>query len=265
VTERAYVFERSAAEPELERLHALEAAFDPATQRWLLTTGLAAGWRCIEAGAGAGSMVRWLAGRVGPSGHVQAIDIDTRFLRRLELPNVDIVAEDLCAPSPPMPSAELVHARFVLIHLQSWEKAFAALVDRLRPGGWLVLEEPDFTLARAYAGDEVHGRAYARVQRAIRAMFESRGLDPGFGARLPALLGRAGLEAIAVEHDAPIVAGSTAAARIMQLSAAQLRAHYLATGCVDEADLARYHAYCSDPRGWALHHGTVRVRGRVPC
>jgi ubiquinone/menaquinone biosynthesis C-methylase UbiE len=43
------------------------------------------GWRCLEVGAGRGSMAVWLAQRVGPSGHVVATDVDVGFPTRFAL------------------------------------------------------------------------------------------------------------------------------------------------------------------------------------
>ena len=55
-----------------ERLKLLEQVFDPGSRqrRELVRPG----WRCLEAGAGRGSMAAWLAGRVGPGGQVVAIE-----------------------------------------------------------------------------------------------------------------------------------------------------------------------------------------------
>lgn len=76
-----YVFDTSEEPRELVRLHMLERIFDAGTQRRLLATGLTSGWHCLEVGAGAGSIVRWLEQRVGPSGKVVALDTNPRFLR----------------------------------------------------------------------------------------------------------------------------------------------------------------------------------------
>ncbi len=48
------------------------------------------GWRCLEVGAGRGSMARWLAQQVGEQGRVVATDVDTTYLERLTIPNLDI-------------------------------------------------------------------------------------------------------------------------------------------------------------------------------
>ena len=48
---------------ELGRLRLLEARYDPHTHRRLSMFGPLAGTRCLEVGAGAGSVARWLAAR----------------------------------------------------------------------------------------------------------------------------------------------------------------------------------------------------------
>jgi tRNA A58 N-methylase Trm61 len=63
---------------ELRRVQVLERLRDPLSVRRLRRLGVGAGWRCLEVGAGAGSMVRWLSHAVGPRGWVLATDIDTR-------------------------------------------------------------------------------------------------------------------------------------------------------------------------------------------
>jgi hypothetical protein len=57
MAESAYVFQRVDDQRELERLRMIERVFDPASRRRLLATGLQAGWRCLEVGPGAGSIM----------------------------------------------------------------------------------------------------------------------------------------------------------------------------------------------------------------
>jgi hypothetical protein len=49
-----------------ERLAGFEATWDPGTRQLLGSLGVGPGWRCLEAGAGGGSIAAWLAARVGP-------------------------------------------------------------------------------------------------------------------------------------------------------------------------------------------------------
>ena len=68
---------------ELERLRCIQAIFDPASRRLLDACGVAPGARCLEIGAGAGSIALWLAERAGNQGEVIAVDLDAAFLRPL--------------------------------------------------------------------------------------------------------------------------------------------------------------------------------------
>ena len=61
--------------------------------------GLGPGWRCLEVGAGSGSVARWLAAKVGPEGSVLATDIDTRWVDTGGLPQVFHVCPAICSTS----------------------------------------------------------------------------------------------------------------------------------------------------------------------
>ena len=66
-----------------ERPRLLEELADGRTRALLERAGIDRGWRCAEVGAGAGSVARWLGDRVGPTGSVLAIDVDTTLLQPL--------------------------------------------------------------------------------------------------------------------------------------------------------------------------------------
>jgi tRNA A58 N-methylase Trm61 len=67
-----YVFKADAR----DRLRAAEELLDDGTTRLLARLGVGAGWRCLEVGAGGGSIARWLANAVGPDGKVIATDVE---------------------------------------------------------------------------------------------------------------------------------------------------------------------------------------------
>jgi hypothetical protein len=75
---RSYIYGQD-RELEQARLAGLSAQFDPVTIRHLASIGVEAGWHCLEVGAGAGSIARWLAATVGGTGRVVATDLDTQF------------------------------------------------------------------------------------------------------------------------------------------------------------------------------------------
>src|ERR1044071_5854808 len=100
------------------RLAAIAAVCDPETTALLERLGLRPSWRCLEVGAGGGSIAAWLAGRTA---HVTATDIDTRYLDGLTAPNLAILRHDVTSDPLPEQSFDLVHARFVLEHLRERE------------------------------------------------------------------------------------------------------------------------------------------------
>src|SRR5262245_1475789 len=94
MTEAKYVYGQNVDDAERERLSHLEAFFDTYTVGRLDQIGMTSGWRCLELGAGQGSVARMLARRVGPSGAVVATDIDLRFLTGLPS-NVEVRRHDI--------------------------------------------------------------------------------------------------------------------------------------------------------------------------
>ena len=61
MAEDRYFADHTAEESEHERLSLLEQIEDPRSQRHLAALGIQRGWRCLEVGAGHGSIARWLA------------------------------------------------------------------------------------------------------------------------------------------------------------------------------------------------------------
>ncbi|MBI1918847.1 MAG: class I SAM-dependent methyltransferase [Planctomycetes bacterium] len=264
MSETPYVFEGSRHDAELERLRALEGVFDSATRKRLLATGLGLGWRCLEVGAGAGSIAKWMGDTVGETGHVLAVDMNPRFLSAIESANLGVQEADIRTARIEPESFDLAHARFVLIHVPDGTEALAAMIRCLKPGGWLVLEEPDFSCSRALAGRPELCCAFRNVHQAIEAMFRQRGMDYAFGARLPALLQDRAFEAMLIENDAAIVPGDSPHAKMMGLSTYQLRDKYVATGLATEEDIERYGTFAADPTCWATYHATISAVGRKP-
>src|SRR6476661_6666238 len=76
-----------------ERLGLLEQIYDPVTRG--RRSFVQPGWRCLEVGAGRGSMAAWMAEQVGPTGQVVATDIDTRYLSRLDIPNLEVIQHSI--------------------------------------------------------------------------------------------------------------------------------------------------------------------------
>lgn len=257
-----YVFQRVEDQRELERLQMIEQVFDPASRRRLLGTGLQAGWRCLEVGPGAGSIMTWMGEVVGPTGQVVAVDLDPKFLSEAERTNLSVMRADIRTAQLPQQTFDVVHARYVLIHLPDYEVALTKMVDSLKPGGWLVLEEPDFSASRGITGDEQELASLRKVNQAIEQMYATLRMDYAMGLKLPALMQRRGLQRLTVENDPPLCAAGSGIATVMKLSAEQLREKYMATGVVGSSDLERYCRFADDPNSWAIYYATIAVSGR---
>jgi SAM-dependent methyltransferase len=199
-------------ETERYRLRALSDIYDPDTVRHLEDLGVGEGWRCLEVGAGEGSIVRWLSGRVGP-GSVVATDLDTRFLAAGG--NVEVVRHDVTVDPCPGEPFDLIHARFVLCHLPGRQRVLQRLAGWLKPGGWLLVEDP--FLASELGGDPLAGKFYAGVVQLFR---QRLGSDYRWALTLPQPLRAVGLVrtggAAHIPADAP--AGRTGRPRPPRLS-----------------------------------------------
>ena len=200
MTSDGYALADVAFEPERERLDILESLNDPASVAWLTRLGISDGWRCLDVGAGGGSVARWMAERVGANGTVVAADMDTRFLRALDLPNVEIRQLDILEDDIETDHYDLVHARFLLMHVSSPERALAKMVAAIKPGGWLLVEDGDYTNFAAVDRDHALSAVFDATFRKEMAFYvASLQLDPLIGRKLPALVKR--LELSDVDHE----------------------------------------------------------------
>jgi SAM-dependent methyltransferase len=233
---------------ERERLSALEAVLDPKTVRHLESLGVGEGWRCLEVGAGGGSIAEWLCRRVGATGHVVATDTNTRFLSAIAAPNLEIRRHDVAADPLPEAAFDLVHARAVLEHLPERQAILGRLAAALRPGGWLVVEDADYeTWTSEPAADRETAALFQRGSDACLGFRRRAGLDTAFAGRLHGALRTLGLADVGAEGTVSPITGGSAYARIWRLSFEQVGARVVAAGLLDEADLIAFLALLDDP------------------
>lgn len=209
------------------------------------------GARCLELGAGGGSIAGWLAEQVGPTGeqvgptggqagpaggHVVATDLDVRHIA--SHPNLSIVATDL-REQPWRDELDgpfdLIHARLVLAHIPQRRAIFSELVRRLRPGGTLLIEDwaalRDGVVHRAPT-DEA-GQLYQQYQHAVTDTLEAAGLDRTWAEAANTAMRQEGLVEVATEIHAGYWPGGSPGLRIVAAGIAQLRPKLLAAGWSD--------------------------------
>ncbi|HEV3002397.1 MAG TPA: methyltransferase domain-containing protein [Solirubrobacteraceae bacterium] len=218
-------------ERERARVGAGELLFDAFTTHVLAEdVGVAEHWECLEVGAGGGTITSWLCERVGPGGRVLAIDLDTRFVERLEHPNLTVRQHDIgSGPPEPDRAYDLVHARLVLEHVPTRSQVVEMFAGMVKPGGWVMLEDVDLTTQphlppEAYfqfpsEGDAVLARATAALCDVLRDF----GVELEYGRELPGELLRVGLEDVDARYQTRLVRGGTPRAEYTKLMFTFLR------------------------------------------
>ncbi|MFF8407667.1 class I SAM-dependent methyltransferase [Streptomyces sp. NPDC015684] len=222
------------------RFDAFADLFDPTTFRHIDGLGIRPGWRCWEVGAGGSSVVSWLAERVGPTGTVVATDIDTSRLADVARPPVDVRVHDVGAEEPPGDGFDLVHARLVLVHVPDRERALRSMIQALRPGGRLLIEDADPALQPLICPDE-HGPAQRlanRLRQGFRKLLAERGADLAYGRKLPRLLREAGLRE--VEADAYFPVAFPACTSLEAATVCQIRDRLLAAGLATDEEIDQH-------------------------
>jgi SAM-dependent methyltransferase len=159
--------------------------------------GLREGWRCADVGAGGGDVSVALAALVGRDGRVYSVDSDPRARDEAakaaaeagaaQVLAVTQAAEDLTLPEP----VDLAFCRFLLMHVVDPVVVLRRMARAVRPGGWVVAQEPVTSAGR------VGGLAMS--------MPDAR--RPDVGAELPALARDAGLELVDAWAEAPAGVG----------------------------------------------------------
>jgi SAM-dependent methyltransferase len=177
----AYLFSHE-DQTERERLAAIEAGLDPFTIDCLKKIGVAESWRCLEIGAGAGSIAKWLCGQVGPTGKVVATDLQTKFLEAIDCSNLEVRKHDIAKDDLEADAFDLVFARKVLEHLRDPSAALCRLAASLRPGGWLLVEDSD--LASFMRVSFPHCARFERAYGQFIEALSSAGFRPKLGTRL---------------------------------------------------------------------------------
>ena len=157
--------------------------------------GVAPGWRCVDVGAGGGDVSVALAEIVGHDGRVYAVDSDPRSRDEVaaaaaafsQVLAITQAGEDLLLPE----AVDVAFCRFLLMHVADPAVVLARMRGAVRPGGWVVAQEP-ITSAGRVGG---------------LAMSMPGAPHPDVGAVLPALVRDAGLTIVDAWAEAPAGVG----------------------------------------------------------
>jgi SAM-dependent methyltransferase len=121
-------------------LELLAETLDPFSCRRLEQAGADPDARCLEIGAGTGSIAHWLANHLAPTGQVIATDLDPSLIAPHQ--RITTLPHDISRDQLPG-RFDLIHARLVLAHLPDRHHILGKLSEALNPGGALIIEEFD--------------------------------------------------------------------------------------------------------------------------
>jgi len=181
-----------------KRLDVLARVLLPTTAPLLDRAGLIRGMKCLDVGCGGGHVAMLIAGIVGPEGHVVGTDTDAVILalareetEAAKVTNVEFQQLDACACLWHK-EFDVAYARFLLSHLNEPENCVAAMVEACAPGGTIIIEDTDFAGSFSYP----ICAAYERYKKLYQELVQRRGGDANIGPKLPAMLGRAGVQEV---------------------------------------------------------------------
>ncbi|MEU2129769.1 methyltransferase domain-containing protein [Streptomyces sp. NPDC018352] len=262
-TDHGYLLDNQQSEAGV-RFGALSELFDPVTFRHVDQIGIAAGMRCWEVGAGSPSVPLGLAERVGPTGAVIATDIDVSWTRNINGGAIEVLRHDVAVDPPPPGGFDLVHARLVLVHVTDRAEALRRMVQALRPGGRLLLEDADPGLQPLLCPDESgpEQRLANRLRSGFRSLMAARGADLAYGRTLPRLLREAGLEDVRADAYFPIT--SPACAVLEAATVRQIRSLLVAEGLATDDEIDRHLANVATGRLDLATAPMISAWGRRP-
>jgi SAM-dependent methyltransferase len=242
-------------------LEHLSAILDGNTIERLESAGVPTGGRCLELGAGNGSIAAWLAAAVGSDGSVIATDIKPHHIR--PYPRVTVLGHDLVTDPLPAGQFDLVHARLLLAHLPQRKQILRRLAAVLAPGGALVVEEwgeagPGLVLD---APDPDTATLFERYQRALLGVFTAQGNDTSWSRQIASAMRECGLIDVDVSVYAQSWPGGTAGCLLPITVSAELRDRLLEHG-ISAEDLDLLRTRLADPRVLLVGNLTWSAIGR---
>jgi ubiquinone/menaquinone biosynthesis C-methylase UbiE len=198
------------------------------------------GHTVLDVGCGPGVDLPWLAEAVGPTGSVLGIDHEYAMLTRARqaiaaYPQVRLELADAHRLPLADNSIDRAHADRVIQHVAEPGRALGEIARVLRPGGSLVLGEPDWDTLVVDHPDPDVSRGFTRhiVERIVR--------NADIGHQLVRLVAAAGFEISTVVPCTSVLLDVADADQLIGLERNAHRA--LASGYLDESQLASWLAH----------------------
>jgi 2-polyprenyl-3-methyl-5-hydroxy-6-metoxy-1,4-benzoquinol methylase len=218
---------------EMNRLTLISETYDFMSQRQISALIAQPGTRCLDIGSGTGSMAEWLS--IQPNvKEVVALDRFVHFLEarlsvseRLHIVQHDLNDDDYYG------EFDLIHIRFVLMHLRNRENLLKKISTWLKPGGWLVVS--DFIHVSL---QEVDDPLFLKVISAMwQALINSIGTDKYWSHELNSQFQSLGLKNISTEVYLPSISKGAPMAEFWCLTWRSMRDRLLEISELDDQTL----------------------------
>ncbi|MFG3042970.1 class I SAM-dependent methyltransferase [Streptomyces sp. NPDC048330] len=239
------------------RLALLAEVFDPLCRETLRDLVIAPDARCLEVGAGSGSVASWLC-EEAREGEVVATDIDPALLDRIEHPRLRALRHDVTTDPFPEDSFDLVHARLVLSHLPQRDDVMRRIHGWLRPGGFVLIESFCW-----FPIDSSPHPLYRKVMGAWSDLIcGTLGTDSWWSRSQPASFAGYGYRDVGARTHTQNVRGGTPLADFWRLTVHMSHRRLVDGGHATEDELQDFYALLADPDFWDLTPALIQSWGR---
>lgn len=181
----------------LDRLLVVQSVHGADTADLFHRLGDLTGKSVADLGCGVGAISRWIASEVGINGSVWGVDVSTAQIEQAEhltsqqhIQNIRYSVASAYETGLPREAFDIVYCRFLLMHVREPERVLAEMFDLLKPGGWFVVEDGDFTTPSCLPPV----REVDQVMELYRLAGASEGADFEIGKRLHNLVLKTGIE-----------------------------------------------------------------------
>ncbi|MER7565433.1 methyltransferase domain-containing protein [Streptomyces sp. NPDC097941] len=238
------------------RLRLLAEVFDPLCTRTMDALGVAGDARCLEVGAGSGSVAQWLCGKA-TDGEVVATDLDLTLLDRVPEPRLRRLVHDVTTDPFPDGSFDVIHARLVLSHLPQREEVMRRMLRWLRPGGFVLIESFCWFPVESSPND-----TYRKVmQRWSNLICGTLGTDSWWARSQPGSFLGYGYRDVGANTVTQNLRGGTPLADFWRLTVDMSREQLIAGGYVTPYELDEFYGLLRDDTFWDLAPALVQAWG----
>jgi ubiquinone/menaquinone biosynthesis C-methylase UbiE len=183
---------------EYERLRVQSRLYESYVKEILRDLEIREGMSCLDVGCGPGEVMRLMGEIVGPTGRVTGFDMDQNMvaeaLSYLRSAGIKSELKGLTGDVTKVETIsdeqyDLVYSRFLIPHLKDVPSILKKMFDCVKPGGWFVIQERDFSSSSVYPQNSAIEEILTNTIRAS----ERAGIDAKIGRKLPTYFIDAGI------------------------------------------------------------------------